>query len=76
MTGSSKNSTENYPRKCFQTQQKETRVKFNPGLTANRLLNDWAQLFKPRVSAKFECRFESLKSKFILILLVYNMMIG
>ena len=42
MTGSSKNSTENYPRKCFWTQEKETRVKFNPGLGANRPSNNWA----------------------------------
>ena len=34
MIGSSKNSTENYPRKCFRTQEKETQVKFNPGLSA------------------------------------------
>ena len=36
MIGSSKNNRENYPRKCFLTQEKETRVKFNPGLSANR----------------------------------------
>ena len=35
MIGSSKNSTENYPRKCFWTQEKETQVKFNPGLSAS-----------------------------------------
>ena len=40
MIGSSKNSTENYPRKCFWTQEKETRVKFNPGLGANRPSNN------------------------------------
>ena len=28
--------TENYPRKCFWTKEKETRVNFNPGLSANR----------------------------------------
>ena len=27
MTGSSKNNRENYPRKCFRTQEKETRVR-------------------------------------------------
>ena len=43
MIGSSKNSTENYPRKCFSTQEKETRVKFNPGLSANRPSNNWVQ---------------------------------
>ena len=36
MIGSSKNSTENCPRNCFWTQEKEARVKFNPGLSANR----------------------------------------
>ena len=46
MTGSSKNNGENYPRKCFWTQEKETRVKFNPGLSANRPSNNWAQRFK------------------------------
>ena len=34
MIGSSKNNRENYPRKCFWTQEKETRVKFKPGLRA------------------------------------------
>ena len=43
MIGSSKNSTENYPRKCFWTQEKETWVKFNPGLSANRPSNNWGQ---------------------------------
>ena len=43
MIGSSKNSRENYPRKYFLTREKETRVKFNPGLSANRLLDNWAQ---------------------------------
>ena len=43
MIGSSKTSRENYPRKCFWTQEEETRVKFNPGLSANRLSNNWAQ---------------------------------
>ena len=46
MTGSSKNNGENYPRKCFWTQEKEVRVKFNPGLSANRPSNNWAQRFK------------------------------
>ena len=44
MIGSSKNSTENYPRKCFWTQDKETRVNFNPGLSANQPLNNSAQI--------------------------------
>ena len=46
MIGSSKNNRQNYPRKCFWTQEKETRVKFNPGLSANRPSNNWAQVFK------------------------------
>ena len=44
MIGSSKNSRENYPRKCFWTQEKQTRVKFNPRLSANRPSNNWAQV--------------------------------
>jgi len=43
MIGSSKNIGENYPRKCFWAQEKETRVKFNPRLSANRPSNNWAQ---------------------------------
>ena len=43
MIGSSKNNRENFPRKCFRTQEQETRVKFNPGLSANHSLNNWAQ---------------------------------
>ena len=46
MIGSSKNNRENYPRKCFWTQEKETRFKFNPGLSANRPANNWAQKVK------------------------------
>ena len=45
MIGSFKNNRENNPRKCFWTQEKETRVKFNPGLSANRPLNNWAQVY-------------------------------
>ena len=36
------NIRENCPRKCFWTKEKETRVKFNPGLSANRPSNNWA----------------------------------
>ena len=43
MVGSSKNNKENYQSKCFWTQEKETRVKFNLGLSANRPSNNWAQ---------------------------------
>ena len=42
MFGSSKHNRENYPRKYFWTQEKETRIKFNPGLSANRPSNNWA----------------------------------
>ena len=42
--GSFKNHTEHYPRKCFWTQEKETRVKFIPGLSAYRPSNNWAQV--------------------------------
>ena len=37
-----KNNGENYPRKCFRIKEKETRVKFNPRLSANRPSNNWA----------------------------------
>ena len=38
-----KNNRENYPRKSgFWTKEKGTRVKFNPGLSANRPSNNWA----------------------------------
>ena len=37
------NTRENCARKCFRTKEKETRVKFNPGLSANRSSNNnWA----------------------------------
>ena len=35
MFGSSKHNRESYPRKYFWTQEKETRITFNPGLSAN-----------------------------------------
>ena len=46
MIGSSENNRENYPRKCFWTQEKDTRIKFNPGLSANRSSNNWT--IRPR----------------------------
>ena len=49
MIGSSKNNREHYPRKCFRTPEKETRVKFNPGLSANRPSNNWAQVLSREV---------------------------
>ena len=50
-------------------------------LTAIKVKNNssgppWAGLRQPRVSAKFEFRYESLKHKFSFILFVYNLMIG
>ena len=54
MIGSSKNKRENYPRKCFWTQEKETRVKFNSGLSANRPSNNWAQKKKNAGESKDE----------------------
>ena len=39
----SMNIRENCPRKCFWTKEIETEVKFNPGLSANRPSNNWAQ---------------------------------
>ena len=46
MIGSSKNNKQNYPSKCFWTQEKETRVKFNCGLSTNRPSNNWGLLRK------------------------------
>ena len=54
MIGSSKNNGENYPRKCFWTQERETRVKFNPGLSANRPSNNWAQNYILRRGRKYD----------------------
>ena len=34
--------------KAFEHNKKKTRVKFNPGLNANRLSNNWAQVFSPK----------------------------
>ena len=42
----SKYNKENYPRKCFWTQERETGVKFKPGLSANRPSNNWAQFIE------------------------------
>ena len=47
MIESSKYKRENYPRKCFWTPKRETRVKFNPGLSADQPLSNWAQAYKP-----------------------------
>ena len=51
MIESSKYNRENYPRKCFWTQEKETRVKFNPRLSANRPSNNWAQIRRKVLAA-------------------------
>ena len=45
MIESSKYNRENFPRKYFWKQERETRVKFNPGLSANRPSNNWDQEF-------------------------------
>ena len=64
MIGSSKNSRENYPRKYFWTREKETRVKFNPGLSANRLSNNWAlEHISLRILNKFPTHFKSISCK-------------
>ena len=42
MIESSKYNRENYARKCFWTQERETWIKFNPGLSANQPSNNWA----------------------------------
>ena len=34
--------------KAFEHNKNKTRVKFNPGLSANRLSNNWAQVFSPK----------------------------
>ena len=44
MIGSSKINRETYPRKCFWAHEK-ARVKFNPGLSANRPSNNWALVY-------------------------------
>ena len=48
MIGRCKNNRENYPRKCFWAHEKETRVKFNPRLSANRPSNNSALGFGMR----------------------------
>ena len=46
MIGSSKNNKENYRRKCFWTQEKEARVKFNLRLRTNQPSNNWAHMLQ------------------------------
>ena len=45
-----KNNRKNYPRKCFWTKGKETRVKFNAGLSVNRPLNHWVHFSSEFIS--------------------------
>jgi len=59
MIGGSKYNRENYPRKCFWTHEKETRVRFNPGLSANRPSNNWAQGLSQRAPAEHSMASES-----------------
>ena len=54
MIGSFKNNRENYPRKCFWTQERKTWVKFKPGLSANRPSNNWAQVILKQQKAARE----------------------
>ena len=53
MIESSKYNRENYPRKHFWTQERETGVKFNPGLSANRPSNNRARRLGPDVFAGY-----------------------
>ena len=50
----------NYPRKCFWTQEKETRVKFNPGLRASRPSKNRAQMFRYPLSIFREIIMETV----------------
>ena len=73
MIGSSKNNGENYPSKCLWTQEKETPVKFKPGLSVNRPSNNWAQVFKPNLKNQFKLAGEEIiKVLNIWILLIHN----
>ena len=68
MVGSSKNNRENYSRKCFWTQEKETSVKFNPGLRANRPSNNWAQRISHLPFQEFDVYRVSFPYAFTLLL--------
>ena len=67
MFGSSKHNKENYPRKYFWTQEKETRIKFNPGLSANRPSNNWAL----EVRIADSCGHPQLNNYFFMHVYVY-----
>ena len=53
MIGSTKNSREIFSRKCIWTQEKEIQAKFNSGLSANRLSNNWTLNIMGNFLAKF-----------------------
>ena len=75
MIGSPKNNRENYPRKCFWTHEKETRVKFNPELIANRPSNNWAlNENKPKTSFKKWIRTVLYFIDLIQFLLIWQML--
>ena len=62
MIGGSKNNRQNYPRRCFWTQEKETRVKFNPRLSANPASNNWAQYYNRTEITVLMCLLKPLRS--------------
>ena len=62
MIGSSKNNRENYPRKCFWKQEKETRFKFNPGLSANRPSPGPAQIRIIQFRARYDHWIKEVKT--------------
>ena len=65
MIESSKYNRENYPRKCFWTQERETRVKFNPRLSANRPSNNWAQMCSEERERRSRLRHVAMIAKFL-----------
>ena len=75
MIESSKNNRENFPRKCFLTQEKETRVEFNPGLSANRPSNYWALAVKGVVSRGY-CCFRSILCQVIFLVPIRHLHIS
>ena len=73
MIGSSQNNRENYPRKCFRPQEKETWVKFKTGLSVNQPSNKWAPwgTFKQALAEQ-----HSKCSKFYSLSLTYLQLLG
>ena len=49
----SMNIREKCPRKCFWTKEKDTRVKFNTGLSVNQPSNNWALVFSLNETGSF-----------------------